>query len=163
MSYFVLPHFNRRIPFHYCSPFGCHHLIKTFAPTRHESSNEKQVMLPKWAWAPESTKRGVWSDPALVNAWTETRGNFCSHSVVAKIVSNFWYVEISLIFAQVYCLPISSTAFSSKLWLIALNMIGHRGLYMALFFSLGFRSMIKFPPTNIGNDFHIIRLTLVKT
>jgi hypothetical protein len=32
-------------------------------------------------------------------------GNFCSHSVVIKILSNFSYVGFSLVFVHVYFLP----------------------------------------------------------
>jgi hypothetical protein len=84
-----------------------------------------------------------------MRACTVTLGYFSFHSVLTKTLSNFSYVDVCRLFANVYCLPDSFNSLKFKLFITALNRNGHLSSNLLLFFSFGLFIMLKSPPTTI--------------
>jgi hypothetical protein len=111
-----------------------------------QSSKEILALFPRWAYSPESSSNGVWSEPVLVKGRIVTKGYFWSHSTLARTLSNFSYVGTALRLVQVNCLLVKAISFRSRLSIIAIKMKGHLGLKLLLFFSSFLLIISKYAP-----------------
>ena len=80
----------------------------------HPNSNLNRGVFPLWAAWFVSNKSGVWSEISLVKASTVDSGNFCSQSVLTRILSSRLKVGHSAELAHVNFLPDNSSSLGFK-------------------------------------------------